>query len=107
MIQVLFWSHLRPELDDTAQQEYAARLGDLVKAAATHAGFISHKTYTAPDGERLTVVEFENEAALNAWRDLPQHREAQHRGRQMFYDDYRTLVLKPLRGSVWKRPRGT
>jgi heme-degrading monooxygenase HmoA len=107
MIQVLFWSRLRPDMDDAAEQEYQTRLGDMVKLAESHAGFISHKTYTAPDGERLTVVEFEDEAALNAWRDLPQHREAQHRGRQAFYDEYRTLVLKPLRGNTWKRPRGT
>ena len=39
-------------------------------------GYISHKGYFADDGERVTIVEFEHEEGLRAWRTNPEH----HRG---------------------------
>jgi hypothetical protein len=34
-------------------------------------GYISHKGFFADDGERVTVVEFEHEEGMRAWRVAP------------------------------------
>jgi heme-degrading monooxygenase HmoA len=47
-------------------------------------GFISFRHYTGNDDEMLAVVEFASAEALTAWRDHPDHREAQQRGRNDF-----------------------
>ena len=55
MILTVFRNRLRPE----AAEEYGAWLGRINALAKTMPGYISHKTYTADDGERVTIVEFE------------------------------------------------
>jgi heme-degrading monooxygenase HmoA len=55
-----------------------------VAASAMH-GFISFRHYTSDDGEMPVVVEFASAEALAAWRDHPDHRKAQQRGRNDFY----------------------
>ncbi len=60
-------------------------------------GFISIKTFTADDGERVSVVEFESEETMLAWRNQPDHRTAQELGRKSFYSEYRIQVCHPVR----------
>jgi heme-degrading monooxygenase HmoA len=42
-------------------------------------------------------LEFENEAALRAWRMHPEHRAAQQKGRDSFYEEYKVQVCEVLR----------
>jgi heme-degrading monooxygenase HmoA len=65
-------------------------------------GFISHKTFNAEDGERVAIVEFENEEAQVAWRNHPEHREAQGLGREKFYSEYDLKVCELKRTSNHK-----
>jgi len=60
-------------------------------------GFISIKTFTADDDERVSIVEFESEETMLAWRNQPDHREAQELGRKLFYSEYRIQVCQPVR----------
>lgn len=88
MILTVFRSRLRPD----AQEEYgvwAARMSDLAK---TMPGYISHKGFTAPDGERVTIVEFETEEQQQAWSANAEHVEAKRKGRASFYSEYSIQV---------------
>ena len=88
MIVTVFRSRLRQEHGD----EYARVAEEMKALARTMPGFVSMKSFTAPDGERVSIVEFDSQAGHAAWRDHPAHREAQRLGREKFYSEYRIQV---------------
>ena len=51
--------------------------------------FISHKFFSAEDGESALLVEFDSLESENACRDHPVHVIAQRRGREEFFADVR------------------
>ena len=53
--------------------------------ARTMPAYVDHKTFTADDGERVTVVTFADEASQDAWRTQVDHREAQRAGVRDYY----------------------
>ena len=72
MIVTIFRSRHNPGVHD----EYgpmAQRMSELAKKVP---GYISHKGFVADDGERVTIVEFESEAALRAWQVDREHGKA-------------------------------
>lgn len=101
MVTVLFWSKFREGISEEAMQDYHETLEGMLELSKSHPGFISRKAYTAEDGERLLVVNFENEASLNEWRILPDHRAAQEKGRMKFYEYYRIELLISQRAHDW------
>lgn len=95
MILTIFRSRLRPE----AVEEYtrwATRMSELARAMP---GYVSHKAFTAEDGERVTLVEFESEETHRAWATHPEHIQAQRKGRADFYETFSLQVCQPLRES--------
>jgi heme-degrading monooxygenase HmoA len=88
MIITIFRSRLRPEHQE-AYEQTAARIDELARKMP---GFVSIKTFAAPDGERVSIVEFESEATHNAWRHHPEHLEAQRLGREQFYSEFQIQV---------------
>lgn len=88
MIVTVFRSRLRRE----HEQEYTRVAAEMKALARAMPGFVSMKTFTAPDGERVSIVEFASQAAHDAWRDHPRHREAQDLGREKFYSAFRIQV---------------
>jgi len=99
MIVTVFRSRLRPEAAD----EYAglaAHMSDLAKGMP---GYISHKGFVAPDGERVTIVEFEDEQSLQAWSRHAEHLEAKKRGRSDFYSEYKIQVCTVQRQSEFPK----
>jgi heme-degrading monooxygenase HmoA len=66
-------------------------------------GFISFKSYSASDGETISVIRFASEEALEAWRCHPEHQQAQRRGRESFYQRYHIEVLRHVRESRFDR----
>src|SRR2546423_11427258 len=84
MIVTVFRSRLRPGVHD----EYLALVERMNALAATMPGYLWHKGFFAEDGERVTIVEFESEEAVRAWRMHPEHVAAQRRGRTEFYSEY-------------------
>lgn len=73
----VFRSRLRPESSD----EYGVVAKAMEAAVRSIPGFVDAKTFTADDGERVTVATFADRDALESWRDHEGHREAQRRGR--------------------------
>ncbi len=75
-------------------EEYSKWAERMSKLAETMPGHISHKGFVAEDGERITVVEFEDEASQRNWRINPEHIAAQRKGRQDFYSEYCLQVCR-------------
>src|SRR5215831_12387252 len=100
MIVTVFRSRLMPGVRD----EYVALATRMSELAATIPGYISHKGFFADDGERVTIVEFESEQAMRAWRMHPEHIAAQRKGRQSYYSEYHIQVCEVLRTADFKRP---
>jgi len=78
-------------LTPAQHQEYSSTAERLLTLASAMPGFISFRRYTSDDGEMLAVVEFTSAETLAAWRDHPDHRKAQQRGRNEFYADYEII----------------
>jgi heme-degrading monooxygenase HmoA len=102
MITIVFRSRLKPDADLTELEALVARMAEL---AAAMPGFVSYKDYGAEDGETLSLVEFESLESLAAWRDHPEHREAQQRGREEFFAEYHIQVCETLRAYAF--PQGS
>ncbi len=93
MIVTIFRSRLNPAHAAT-YQEMAVRMRLLAEAMP---GFLSFKTFSADDGERISIIEFESEETLQAWREHPEHRQAQAMGRESFYSEYQIQVCTVVR----------
>ena len=87
-IMTVFRNRLVPD----AALEYAEYASFVAEMARTMPGFVDAKTFTAADGERVTIVTFADRASHDAWRDHPDHREAQRRGVDHFYSEYTIQV---------------
>jgi heme-degrading monooxygenase HmoA len=98
MIITVFRSRLKPGVRD----EYMAMLERMTELARTMPGYISHKGYFADDGEKLTIVEFEHEEGMRAWRANPEHLAAQRLARTKFYTEYHVQVCTLTRESNFK-----
>ena len=69
-------------------------------------GFISIERFKSltDEGKVLSLSIWRDEAAIAAWRNVPQHREAQAKGRAGIFIDYRIRVAEVLRDySMTKR----
>ncbi len=98
MIVTVFRSRLRPGVRD----EYVALADRMNELAKTMPGYVSHKGFFADDGERVTIVEFEHEEGMRAWRTNPEHRAAQKLAREKFYSEYHIQVCTVDRQSSFK-----
>jgi heme-degrading monooxygenase HmoA len=99
MIVTVFRSRLMPGV----RNEYVALVDRMIELAQTMPGYISHKGFFAEDGERVTVVEFEHEDGMRAWRMHPEHRAAQKKAREIYYSEYSVQVCNVVRESKFKR----
>jgi heme-degrading monooxygenase HmoA len=104
MIVTVFRSRLNPGV----QEEYgpmAKRMSDL---ARTIPGYVSHKGFVAEDGERVTIVEFESEGALEEWRRHAEHARAKRQGIISFFSEYSLQICNVIRDRAWtsKASRG-
>ncbi|MBF9049385.1 antibiotic biosynthesis monooxygenase [Roseobacter sp. HKCCD9010] len=95
MIAVIF--ELWPKADHRdAYLDIAARIKPELEALP---GFISVERFeslTEP-GKLLSLSFFEDERALESWRNLPNHRGAQTSGRDQLFADYRLRVAGVIR----------
>ena len=95
----VFRSRVRPEVMD----EYAPLAARMSELAKTMPGYIAHKGFFAEDGERCTIVEFESEEAQRAWRMHPEHRDAQRKAREIYYETYSVQVCEVKREAKFDR----
>ena len=98
MLVTVFRSRLHPGV----HEEYVALVEKIAAIARTMPGYISHKGFFADDGERVTIVEFEHEEGLRAWRTNPDHIAAQKLARTKYYTEYNVQICRLERESKFK-----
>ncbi len=94
MIVVVFRTRMRNDADLAEAESMGLRLYELASAMP---GFVSYKEFAAEDGECVAVVEFESLETLAAWRDHPEHRKAQERGRDAYFASYHIQICSIVR----------
>lgn len=97
MIVTVFRTRLNPGVQD----EYGPMAERMSELAQRVPGYVSHKGFVADDGERVTIVEFETEEALNRWRMDPEHRGAKKRGFDSFYSEFKYQICSVIRERAW------
>ena len=94
MILTVFRSRARPDADLALLEKIGVRMHEL---ATRMPGFISYKDFASADGETVTIVEFESEETQRAWREHPEHREAQRLAREQVLAEYQLQIGTPGR----------
>ena len=100
MVVALFRSRMREDADVEDYKKLSAKMVELVSSLP---GFISYELWRGRDGEALTIANFESEEAVSAWRQMSEHRAAQQRGRDEFYQTYSVQVCTAGREYDWQR----
>ena len=72
-------------------------------AARSVPGFIDFKTFTAEDGEHVSLVTFASLESHQVWRNDQRHRRAQKQGRDDFYVEYSIQVGECTHVSRWSQ----
>jgi heme-degrading monooxygenase HmoA len=98
-VMTVFRSRLMESGTD-AYGEHAARISELARSMP---GYVEHKIFVAADGERVTLVTFADRASHDAWRDHPDHRDAQRAGVRAYYSEYSVAVGTVERASHFSR----
>ena len=95
MIAVIFEVEPRPE----HKAEYLNIAASLRPMLEEIDGFISIERFQSlsNDGKILSLSFFENEEAIQAWRNLSAHRVAQAKGRDALFQDYRLRIATVCR----------
>lgn len=79
-------------------REYAESTKVTEELAAKMPGFLGMESARGTDGFGITVSYWESLEAIRAFRDDPEHKAAQRRGRESFYERYEVRVCNVERG---------
>jgi heme-degrading monooxygenase HmoA len=93
MMVIVFRSRARAGVNE----ELTAVGAHMYELATAMPGFMSYKDYQAPDGENVSIVEFDTPEHLEAWRNHPEHRAAQARARELLFTEYNVQVCSLVR----------
>ena len=99
---VVFTSRRRQDASasDDGYVEMATRMEEL---ARQQPGFRDILTVRGTDGVGISVATFDSEQHAVAWKQHPEHLEAQRLGRERFYEWYRLEVTQVTRTYGWDR----
>jgi heme-degrading monooxygenase HmoA len=101
MVVVVFRVRFKPGVDMRELAKVGERMYELVSSMP---GYISHKDFTAEDGETVSLFEFDCLESVAAWREHPEHKQAQQRGREEFFAEYHIQVCAPIRDYRYAYP---
>jgi heme-degrading monooxygenase HmoA len=87
-VLTVFRSRLRADADP-AYGAHAQRMSELAQSMP---GYVDHKSFTAEDGERVTIVTFADRPSQETWRLQADHVEAQRAGVAAYYETYSLQV---------------
>jgi heme-degrading monooxygenase HmoA len=95
MIAVIFEVWPKPE----QKQEYLDLAAELRPILETIDGFISVERFESltEKGKILSLSIFRDEEAVAAWRNTPQHRKTQGKGRAKIFENYRLRIAGVIR----------
>ena len=95
MIAVIF-EGIAQDDQKQAYLDTAARLRPLLENIDGFVSIERFQSLTTP-GKVLSLSFWRDEEAVQRWRNLPPHREAQRAGRESIFQDYRLRVAHVLR----------
>ena len=101
MVIILF----RSRLTAAAGADYSAMNAGLEEYVKTMPGFLDVKSFTAADGERLTVVWWQDLETLQKWQNDLRHLAAKQAGRMKWYEYYKMEVAEVVRQSQFEKNR--
>jgi len=78
--------------------EYEADAARMVELARAQPGFLGVESARGPDGFGITVSYWDSLEAVRAFREVGEHRAAQARGREAYYERYQVRVCTVERG---------
>src|ERR1700694_3551285 len=95
MIAVIFEVWPKPE----HKKEYLDLAAELKPILETIDGFISVERFESltEKGKILSLSFFRDESAVAAWRNMPQHRKPQGKGRATIFENYRLRIAGVIR----------
>ena len=95
MIAVIFEVWPKPEF----KQEYLDLAAELKPVLETIDGFISVERFESltEKGKILSLSFFRDEGAVEAWRNVPGHRQTQGKGRARIFENYRLRIAGVIR----------
>ncbi len=99
MIVVVFRSRLTPEAGD----DYSEMAAEMLATAEQMPGFVEFKSFKSDDGERVSLVYWQDRETMVAWRSHPRHRIAQNSGRAKWYASYKIEVAEIEREGKFER----
>lgn len=82
---------------------YGATNDRLSELVARRPGFLGMESVRGDDGFGITVAYFETEEALAGWKADAEHRDAQERGREQWYERYQVRVARVERAYGFRR----
>ncbi|WP_353943659.1 antibiotic biosynthesis monooxygenase [Streptomyces sp. HUAS MG91] len=85
---------------DQGYGETSDRLDALVREVP---GYLGHESARTPGGLGITVGYFRDGAAIEEWRSVAAHRDAQRQGRTEWYESYTLHVAKVERSHGFVR----
>jgi heme-degrading monooxygenase HmoA len=96
MVVVIFRSRLR---EGANLEELTVLYGRMLALVSAMPGFIRVKDFQADDGEAVSIAESDTLEHVAAWREHPEHKKAQERGRKEFFAEYTTQVCTMVHAS--------
>jgi heme-degrading monooxygenase HmoA len=96
---ISFRSKLTPE----AGKDYEEMAAEMERLARASPGFVEVKAFKAEDGERLTLVWWQDAETLKGWATNVRHMQAQRMGRAQWYAYYKIDVAEVVRDSHFIR----
>ncbi len=82
---------------------YAAAAERMEELVNMQPGYLGVESVRGADGVGITVSYWESEAAILAWRQNPEHRVIQERGRSIWYSKFHTRVCRVEREYRFER----
>jgi heme-degrading monooxygenase HmoA len=99
MVVVVFRSRLTAEAGD----DYSEMAAEMLATAQEMPGFVEFKSFKSDDGERVSLVYWQDHETMAAWRNHPRHRIAQNSGRSKWYAEFRVEVADIVRETKFAR----
>lgn len=84
----------RHRVDPAFKGEFDELYSRMVQVVSGLKGYISHKVFTAGDGEKVQIGYFEDFETVEAWDVHPEHKYAKERGKADVFTEYDVIVAE-------------
>ncbi len=82
--------------DDVDLEEFGKFEEKMIELGSSMPGFQEIKEFKADDGECMMLVTFQTRADMIHWRDHPDHKKAQQRGRERYFSKYDVKICEVI-----------